>query len=399
MNLVVVTREEFPFGGAGTNRMLTYLPGIVALGHNVTVLCLFLSNKENAKLLDKNGECIYDGVRIKYVAGSKPWPIGEKKYFTKAYLAYKSRKKAYSFLKTNRNNIDIVQLYSIDIKTFERYNKICRKLGLKYIIERSELPDIVKNSDKYNATASGKRYIRRSEKSFGLFDGWILETQTLLDYYSQFFSPNVKCVIVPMTVDVERFSQAKSANPRFGKYIAYCGNMSEVDGISILIKAYAIVHKKYNDIKLVLAGESSDVLLQQQLAKSLGLKDDIIFLGKISRDEVPQFLTDATMLVLASPTSDRSCATMPCKVGEYLCTANPVVVTGLGEINKYLKDGESAFLSKPDSSEEFALKMEEVLENINKANEVGLRGKMVAIENFSTNAQVLRIEMFYKELI
>ncbi len=399
MNIVVITREEFPFGGAATNRMLTYLPGLVSKGHKVTVLCTFLSQKDNAKLLNERGECNYHGIQIKYVAGRKPWPIGTKQYLSKALLVLRKWLNMRRYLISHKHEIDVVQLYSADVCLYKRCSKICRQLGLKYTIERSELPDIVKHKEKFIHTRKGEAYIQRSEKAFGLFDGWILETQTLVDYYSQFFSSHARYAIIPMTVDVDRFSVPKKDHPDYGKYIAYCGNMSEVDGISILIKAYSLVHRKYPTIKLVLAGESADVPSQKRLVVSLGLHNDVVFLGRLSRNEVPQFLADATVLVLASPTSDRACATMPCKVGEYLCTANPVVVTGLGEINKYLKDGDSAFLSKPDSPEAFAAKLDEVLSDLPRAMEIGLRGKQVAIDNFGSEAQATRIEHFYKELI
>ena len=398
MNIVVVTKEEFPFGSAATNRVLTYMPGIAALGHQVTIMCLFLSRKENVELLDENGECVFNDLRIKYVAGNKPWPVGKQSYLTKAFLMLKARLMSKKYLSENRNDIDIVQMYSTDIVLYERYAKWCNKLGLKYTIERSELPDIIKNKEKYDHSNKGAKYIRRSEQAFGLFDGWILETQTLVDYYCRFFAPNTKCVIVPMTVEVNRFNIPKKFDSRFGRYIAYCGNMAEVDGVSILIKAYSLVKQKYPDVKLVLAGDSSAVPAQKQLVQSLGLKDDVVFLGRLSRDEVPQFLANATILALASPTSDRACASMPCKVGEYLCTGNPVVVTGLGEINKYLVDGESAFLSQPDSAESFAEKITEVLSDLERARSVGLKGKEVAIQKFGSDAQVKRIESFYKEL-
>lgn len=398
MNIVIVTKEEFPYGGAASNRVLTYMPGLVALGHQVTILCLFLSRKENAELLDENGECIFQGIRIKYAAGKIPWPVGKKAYLTKALLRYKARRNAKRFLEQNKKVIDVVQMYSTEIELYERYGKICHDLGLKYCIERSELPDIIKYKERFDHSEKGAKYIERSEKAFSLFDGWILETQTLVDYYQKFFRPGTKCAIVPMTVDVERFTLDRSKTSKYGRYIAYCGNMQEIDGISILIKAYAIMHKNYPDVELVLAGESSDTPAQKQLADSLGLKDNIIFLGRISRDEVPPLLADATILALASPTSDRACASMPCKVGEYLCTGNPVVVTGLGEINKYLKDGVSAYLSKPDSAEAFADKLDEVLSDYEKACTIGLAGKDVAIKSFGSEAQVKRVEAFYKEL-
>ena len=401
MNIVYITKNaQFPYGNAGTNRLLSYIPGLVAAGHSVTVLCMWLLDKQNQELLDSKASCFFQGIKIKYVSGKTLWPKSGSRLILKAYLLFKAHISIILYLIKNRVKIDIVQLYVADIKFYHFCSWWCHLLKLKIVLERSELPDIIKKRDYYIKTKKGIKYIRKSEKSFGLFDAWILETQTLLDYYGKFFSYNTKCLLVPMTVEVERFTNIKEKrNNMFGYYIAYCGNMSEYDGVSILIRAYSLVRVNHPNIKLVLAGDSDNVPNLKFLAESLGVKDDVLFIGKISRDEVPSFLSNATILALASPTSDRACATMPCKVGEYLCTANPVVVTGLGEINKYLKDGESAFLSQPDSPEAFAAKIEEVFDDMSKAKEVGLNGKQVAIDNFSSEAQVKRIEDFYKELI
>ncbi len=399
MNIVIVTREEFPYGAAATNRMLTYLPGIASLGHTVTVLCLFLSQNRNLQLLDKNGECYYEGITIKYPSGNIQWPIGRNKLLTKTFLFVKARLNALYYIWKNRITTDIVQVYSSDVSLYYIFGKLCKWLQLPFLIERSELPDFVKEKEKFSKTREGRKYKQKCERAYAFFDGWILETQTLVDYYSQFFSTHAQKVVVPMTVEVDRFDIEKNPITKYGEYIAYCGNMAEYDGVSILIKAFNIFHKKYPNVKLILAGDSEDVPKQKQLAESLGIKKEVIFLGRVSRDEVPQLLADATILALASPTSDRACATMPCKVGEYLCTGNPVVVTGLGEINKYLKDGESAYLSAPDNEEAFAQKLEEVMSDMERAKVIGNKGKEVALQCFGSDAQVNRIEAFYKKVI
>ena len=117
------------------------------------------------------------------------------------------------------------------------------------------------------------------------------------------------------------------------------------------------------------------------------------------RDDVPVLLAGAYALALASPTSIRSCASMPCKVGEYLCTGRPVIVTGLGEIPKYVQDGVSAYLAKPDSAELFAEKLDEALKDSDTASSIGLNGKDVALREFSSPVQAGRIVSFFHSLL
>ena len=175
--------------------------------------------------------------------------------------------------------------------------------------------------------------------------------------------------------------------------------MSEEDGVSILIKAFRIVASKRPEYKLVLAGDSPAVPAQKKLVSELGIEKKVIFLGRIPSDSVPQFLKNASFLALASPTSERSVATMPCKVGEYLCTSNPVIVTKLGEIPKYLTDKESAFLPEADSPEKFADELEKAINtDAETLVEIGQKGYEVAVKNFNSEIQAGRIVSFLKEL-
>lgn len=285
-----------------------------------------------------------------------------------------------------------------EISMYKSFANICNFLNIPYVVERSELPDYIKNKERYN-TPKGLRYTLKSENAFRSFDGWLLETQNLVDFYSSFFKKNTVLCVAPMTVEMERFNLPKQDNPEYGRYIGYCGNMREDDGMSILIKSFAIIALKYPEVSLILAGESDDIPTYKELVSKLKLDDRVRFLGHVSRDQVPILLCNAEILVLASPTSDRACATMPCKVGEYLATGNPVVVTGLGEINKFLVDRESAYLSEPDSPEAFAKKLDEALIDTEKSRIVGERGRIVASQNFSSAMLSNDITNFYSRVI
>ena len=59
-----------------------------------------------------------------------------------------------------------------------------------------------------------------------------------------------------------------------------------------------------------------------------------------------------------------------------------MVVTSVGEIPQFIKDGESGFLAIPGSADSFAQKMEEALSNKERAAAIGQNGKKVAEENF-----------------
>ena len=59
-----------------------------------------------------------------------------------------------------------------------------------------------------------------------------------------------------------------------------------------------------------------------------------------------------------------------------------MVVTSVGEIPLFIKDGVSGFLAVPGSAGSFAQKMEEALNNKEQAKAAGNNGRRIAEENF-----------------
>jgi glycosyltransferase involved in cell wall biosynthesis len=86
--------------------------------------------------------------------------------------------------------------------------------------------------------------------------------------------------------------------------------------------------------------------------------------------------------VLARPDSLQAQAGFPTKLGEYLATGRPVVVTRTGEIGSYLVDGKSAYLAEPGNVKDIARQIDAVLSNPDAARVVGEAGRKVSIECF-----------------
>lgn len=396
MKTIVVIDYPFPYGGAETNRIISYTKELSDLGHDITMHCL-----QPVELSDYNKHPIpycgfFEGLQYIYTSKTACWPEHGKQKWKKIFLWFMSYINSLLLIVKNAKDVDCVLIYSADYKKYFFYYFVSRLCNIVLLLERSEFPIIFYQKDRYNQNILLKLKKKIIEKSYKLFDGWILETQNLVDYYKNYANKKSKFCIVPMTVEVERFADIEISPNLYGDYIAYCGNLKDIDGVSILIKAFAIIANKYSSLKLVLAGNSDEMCKHKTLVKKLDIESKVIFLGRIDRDMVPSFLANAKILALASPTSERSCATMPCKVGEYLCTGVPSVITGLGEIHKYIKDNESAFLAEPDSEFKFAEKIDFVLSDYTNALRVAQKGKEIAKHSFSGKTQAKIVDSFLK---
>lgn len=196
-----------------------------------------------------------------------------------------------------------------------------------------------------------------------------------------------------MTVDSNRFKGLKRQPS--DKYIAYCGTASNnKDGVNELIKAFAIVNKKHPEVKLYIIGntpDKNDVSGNLKLIAELDIKDSINFTGVVPAKQIPQVLKNATVLALDRPDSLQAQCGFPTKLGEYLLTENPVVVTKVGDIPLFLKDGETALLAEERNPQEFASKLIWALEHNEEAAKIGKAGALVALRQFNYLSETKKI--------
>ena len=154
------------------------------------------------------------------------------------------------------------------------------------------------------------------------------------------------------------------------------------------------------NINLLLIGGSTtpeDLVRIKEFAKDKG-DGRIIFYGKASREEIPDLLVNANALALARPSSLQSTGGFPTKLGEYLATSNPVVVTAVGDIPRFLNE-ENSFVVEPDNNKAFAEKLVKIFNNYSAAQEIGRKGREVAEKNFNYKVQAPRIHDFILKLL
>lgn len=255
-------------------------------------------------------------------------------------------------------------------------------------MEYTEHPDV----HDYISTLKNRKdeVLREIARAAGVF---VISTSLRNYYIATGVSPE-RISIVNMFVDSTRFLPVKK-RPVATPYIAYCGTASNnKDGVDRLLKAFAIVAKEIDDVDLYIIGKTptrKDSRSNLNLIDQLGINDRVRFTGIISREEMPQTLTNAAVLALARPDSQQARNGFPTKLGEYLLSGNPVVVTKTGDIPLFLEDGVSAYLVEPDDIEGFARKLTLALKDKDAAMRIGRAGYEVAMKNFNYQIEADKI--------
>lgn len=370
MNIALVNTIAVPSGAASVNRILSYTKGMIELGDVIEIL-------SSGKSEEKEGE----------LQGLRYYNLGKGKGFFDQCIAL-----ARILTRIRRNKYDVVILVTNSLLLIYPIFILCKIYQIKLLQEKSEFPFVLMKKG-FFAKCWAWYYTTTTYK---LFDGLIVMTKPLIEYFGKKVRKGCRMIEVPMTVDFDRFSIKRNESKEYGDYIAYCGNMAgNKDGVMNLIEAFDIASKKIKDIKLLLIGGSTvpeDLIKLEEYAKDKG-EGRIIFYGRASRDEIPRLLVNAKALALARPSSLQSTGGFPTKLGEYLATSNPVAVTAVGDIPRYLNNSNS-FIVEPDNNQAFAEKLVAIFDNYPYAQEIGQRGRKVAEYNFDYKVQAPRIHDF-----
>jgi glycosyltransferase involved in cell wall biosynthesis len=380
IEIVFVGKTAFPVSTASSNRILSIGKGMVHVGASVSVYCFGVTK-----------------------FSSKANPIAQKGKIDNICWNFTSlRVTATSFRLINGLFLFVGQIlgyFQILIKYYnKRPNFFTSQSGLGYIFPlwvlakvcrgkinffRSEYP-IVKLK---NNSLSKVYELLLYPITFKLFDGMFLMTIALHKYFSPWKNEKAFVKIAPLTIDVSLFSKHYDSPFNFD-YIAYSGSLSnEKDGIDILIKAFGIIEKQFPNLRLVIIGgaknEDDNQKLLDIVEEFVSLPEKVIFTGLIKTSILPKYLTNASILALARPNSLQAQGGFPSKVGEYLATGNPVVVTDTGEIVNYLENKVNALIAVPGDVDDFVSKLLWALKNKQKANLIGEKGQKVAIDQFN----------------
>ena len=229
--------------------------------------------------------------------------------------------------------------------------------------------------------------------------GMLVISKALANYFKKQGIKNI--TVINMFVDSKRFENIKTDTKE--KYIAYCGTISPFkDGVDCLIKAFALFVSSHSDYKLKIIGkfESADAEnTLMWLVESRNIANSVDFTGMVKPAEMPQLLCGAQMLALARPDNEQAKYGFPTKLGEYLATGKPVVVTQVGEIGNFLKDMVNCRMAEPENPEAFADCLSWVADHYEDALKIGETGRQLTLNEFSSTMQSKKALAFMNSFI
>jgi glycosyltransferase involved in cell wall biosynthesis len=134
------------------------------------------------------------------------------------------------------------------------------------------------------------------------------------------------------------------------------GRLSPEKGQAGLLKAFARLGKRHQDVRLRLVGDGPDRRVLEQLAGELGLSDRVTFLGRLSEADTLVEITRSDLLVLPSFMEG-----LPIVLMEAMALGVPVVASRVAGIPELVEDGTGGMLFAPSDWDGLAQCIERLL--------------------------------------
>lgn len=375
MNFALISNNPFPIGNVATNRYTTYCQSLAQKGHFVKILILPFVSMDAIEINGNGGI----SKQIHYLYLQKKQDCFKKNMLIKLIFFLKGLLESLCIL--TKDKIDVVILYDKRISVSIFYWIYTRLSNKILITDRSEYPVRF-----FNKGSFGKFL---ETVNISLYDGLLIMTDELINFYSKYKSKKALLFHFPMTIDSERFMLLESKIS--AKYIACVFGTHNRDCVLDTIMAYKMYCQLIKDTpySLWLIGDFNNLIVKpdvQNYIKSNNLEELVIIKGAYLADKIPQMLFDATCLI----TTARSYKSggFPTKLGEYLATGKPVIATAAGEIPLYLEDRLNAFLPTPGNIQEIAEALIFIHQNPKTATEIGYQGSIVAKSSFNSDTYI-----------
>ncbi len=361
MHILVLGKSIFE-GMAGTRRLQNNLtPLLNQKGIKISNLILLYKITKNNPLT-KNLETL----RITYNVYN---PLS---FIVYLYVGKRFIKSMYNI---NKKNILYVYNYpSIHNIIFIKY---ARKLGYKVVFDIVEDLHLVTDITNFFSLCNIKISLFYLKKIDNLCDGCIVISDHLHKLVKQ-HSGNKPLINIPISVNFKNFQDEskKEAIDQQVTSIFYGGSFGSKDGLDVLLEAIKIVSLKKERVRLIITGKGAKNNMKKvfRLIKEMKIKELIDYKGFLPYDEYYKTMLSVNIFCMTRVNTPYANAGFPFKLGEMLSTGKPVIVTKVGDVEKYL-DNKSAVLINPNDSDSLAKAILYLIKNPQKASELGAEGK------------------------
>lgn len=346
----------------------SFPPGMSGIDNQVFELSKRLASKGNEVFLfvAEKGKTRYKNIHAVKIPHIKK-ELGDISF---SYLSYNLLSIPYILRYARKHKIEIIHANN-PISGF--VGSVAKKLAgipLVYTM-RGTIPDNMK-------ARGGKvgRMLQMFEKrALARADLVTAITKHISESTNSWYGKRINAKVIPNGIDLSRFKNGNGKKirrefkiPAKSRVILFAGRLVKVKGLKYLFSAMPGILRKSPDAKLLIAGDGPIRQELDYMAKSLGIRDSVIFAGL--RNDIKDFLAASDILVLPSLHEG-----FPNVALEAMACGRPVVACRVTSLPEIIDKG-IGILVKPRDPNALGLAISNLLKNPPLIKSMGARARI-----------------------
>lgn len=216
------------------------------------------------------------------------------------------------------------------------------------------------------------------------------------------FSPE-QLLWMPNPVDTHEFGPASepdrlSLRSRFGvpsavPVVLYCGRLAPEKRLDSLLDAFALGLRDVPQSRLVLVGDGPSRAELEQQCRTLGVQENVQFVGAVDSAQVNCWLKIADVFALVSELEG-----FPCALAEAMSTGLACLVSDIPANRQLIRNGEHGLLAPVGDSPAIAAAMVRLFRDPSLRTRMGQAGRRCIQDNYSTSRIAERYEALFSSV-
>lgn len=211
---------------------------------------------------------------------------------------------------------------------------------------------------------------------------------------------NKEIDVTPFGIDLLKFKNTQ-VDSIFSPETIVVGTVKALSskyGIDYLIKAFKIVLEKnpHLPLKLMIVGEGEDKEKLIQLCENLKISNDVVFVGKVDNNLVPNYLNMMDVYVALSTLDSESFGVA---IVEASACEKPVVVSNVGGLPEVVDNNKTGFVVESKNPQEAANSIEKLILNKDLRIDMGKAGREKVSEQYNWDDNVSLVVDIYTNLL
>lgn len=384
LHIHLISIADLPEGGGRTTRLKTLVQTLRDAGHDVHIWIEHGLGSVPTTLQHPRG--MLHGASYEYVLGHTRRGHGFGSIATKLRAIRVLARRLQTAAAARK--VDLLwfnQLYHYDIAPLTRLARRFRLRTIQsYEDERLELVSDAPRSLAQRVMALDARLADRRCPRWA--DAIVVISEYLREKYARLCGDPCKVWLVPTIVDCAAWDCGPEPETDC-PVLLYSGMFAEQDEMDRLLDAIARLRAEGAAFRLVMLGDNQREPARRENVRrrvaELDLGECVELRGFVPLEAVRAEAARSHILLNLRRESVWSHSGLSTKLSEYLASGRCVITTAVGDVPRYLRDGDNAVVLPPAfAAEQLAAALKRLLNSPEKRRAIGQAGRQVALRHF-----------------